>query len=68
MSADLHGLARSIRMPYGDKADARSALRREIRATSKESGKERAAADRAKQRNQQMKKPLGAVAIQKETL
>jgi hypothetical protein len=60
-------------MPYGDKADARSALRREIRATSKESGKERAAADRAKQRNliKAMKKPLGAVAIQngrKETL
>jgi hypothetical protein len=51
MTSTLHELAKAVRLPYGDKADSRSQYRREIRALSKETGKARAAADRARQRN-----------------
>ncbi|MBP8285877.1 MAG: hypothetical protein KAX57_03460 [Rhodoferax sp.] len=47
---NLHELAKAIRLPYGDKGDARSAKRRELRALSKAFGRARAAADRALQR------------------
>jgi hypothetical protein len=50
MNGALHELAREIRLPYGDKSDSRSQARREMRASSKDAGKARAAADRARQR------------------
>lgn len=50
MSGPLHELAKAVRLPYGDKSDSRSQTRRELRALAKDTGKARAAADRARQR------------------
>jgi hypothetical protein len=50
MNGTLHELAKAVRLPYGDKSDSRSQTRRELRALAKDTGKVRAAADRARQR------------------